>query len=415
MKNSRNFSIWLVLIILLVSSFFPWKNGRAQQAIEILDTKVNYSFGGQVTFWAKTNLETIPEKVQIFFKSENQNDTIVGEVSVRDNELVYVHDLVKYPLQAFSYIQYWFGIQMPGSPAIASQKYSFYYEDNRFSWQMLEDKPFRVHWYEGDMAFGQKILDTAQKSLERANRYIDSEDPENVDIFVYANSAEMQSTLNLGNISIVAGHADPELGVMFVSLPEGPFQQDETDRQIPHELMHILVYQTLGSNYKNLPTWLQEGLASLNETYPNPDYYTVLKDAAKKGTILPMNSLCQGFTLEGGQYYLSYAQADSFTRYLYEEYGSSGIRSLIEAYANGLDCERGAEVGLGKTLTQLESQWQRHTFNENPFIKAFGVLLPWIVILLLLLLTPALLIINSLFKGKNGTQKLPGKQAASGG
>jgi hypothetical protein len=304
---------------------------------------------------------------------------------------------------------------MPGGPAIATQKYPFYYDDNRFSWQMLEDKPFRVHWYEGDMAFGQKILDTAQKSLERANRFLNFKNPDNIDIFVYANSAEMQSTLNLGNISIVAGHADPELGVMFVSLPEGPFQQDETERQIPHELMHILVYQMLGDNYKNLPTWLQEGLASLNETYPNPDYFTVLKDAAEKGTILPMSTLCQGFTLEGGQYYLSYAQADSFTRYLIEEYGSNGIRSLVQAYANGLDCERGAEVGLGKTLTQLESQWQRHTFNQNPFIKAFGVLLPWVVILILLLLTPALLIINSLLRGKNGTQKLNRKQAASGG
>jgi hypothetical protein len=415
MKTLRWFAVLLILFMQLISMVTPWSTVKAQQVVEVKETKVDYYFGGQVTFWAKTNLEKTPESVQIFFKGLNQNDTIVGEVSVRGDELIYIHDLIKYPLPAFSEIQYWFGIKMPGEQAYISPKYSFFYDDNRFSWQTLEDKPFRVHWYEGDLAFGQMVMDTARNSLERANQLLSLNGPEKVDIYVYANGAEMLSTLNLGDITIVAGHADPELGVMFVSLPEGAFQQIETERQIPHELMHILLYQKLGADYADLPTWLNEGLASLNETYPNPDYVTVLEDAAKKGTILPMSSLCQGFTLEGGQYYLSYAQADSFTRYLYETYGADGIQTLIQAYASGLDCERGAEVGLGKTLTQLESQWQRHTFNQNPLFKAFGALLPWVVILLLMLLTPILLIINSLLRGKNGTQKLSEKPAAPGG
>lgn len=156
----------------------------------------------------------------------------------------------------------------------------------------------------------------------------------------------------------MAGHADPELGVMVVSLPPGPGQQMETERQVPHELMHILLYQKLGQDYADLPTWLQEGLASLNETYPNPDYMTVLQDAAKKGSILSMNSLCRGFPAEASKFFQSYAQADSFTRFLYDAYGSEGLQALIQAYANGVECERGAEMGLGKTLTQLDAQWQ---------------------------------------------------------
>jgi hypothetical protein len=415
MKTIRWSAVLLILFIQSVSMVMPWSKVMAQQVVEIQKPQVDYSFGGQVTFLAKTNFEKTPERVQIFIKSMNQNDTIVGEVSVRDNEFVYVHDLVNYPLPAFSEIEYWFGVKMPGEKAFISPKYSFYYDDNRYSWQLLEDKPFRVHWYEGDLAFGQMVLDTAQNSLERANQLLGFSDPEKVDIFAYANGAEMQSTLNLGDISVVAGHANPELGVMFVSLPAGPFQQIETERQIPHELMHILLYQKLGADYADLPTWLNEGLASLNETYPNPDYVTVLKDAAEKETIIPMSSLCQGFTLEGGQYYLSYAQADSFTRYLYETYGSAGMQSLIQAYASGLDCERGAEVGLGKTLSQLEGQWRRNAFNQNPLLKAIGALLPWLAIFLLVLLAPILLIFNSLLRGKNGPQKLSEKPAAPGG
>ncbi len=174
MKTIRLSAVLLILLIQLVSMLMPWSKVMAQQVVEIQETKVDYSFGGQVTFWAKTNLEKTPERVQIFFKGMNQNDTIVGEVSVRDNELVYVHDLVNYPLPAFSEIQYWFGVKMPGEQAFVSPKFSFYYDDNRYSWQMLEDMPFRVHWYEGNLEFGQMVLDSAQNSLERANQLLGS-------------------------------------------------------------------------------------------------------------------------------------------------------------------------------------------------------------------------------------------------
>jgi len=197
MKYLSRFWIIIFVFSLVASSNF-WAPVKAQQNVEILQRDVNYLFGGQVTFWAKARWEEPPESVQIFFKGLNQTNTIVGEVSVRGDELIYVHDLVRYPLPAFSEIEYWYGIQIPGEKPYISQKFSFTYEDNRFSWQMLEEKPFRVHWYEGDLAFGQMVLDVAGGSLDHAQKILGFPKPEKVDIFVYANGAEMQSTLNLG-------------------------------------------------------------------------------------------------------------------------------------------------------------------------------------------------------------------------
>lgn len=406
MKIIRRIKFNLLAILLLGSSAFLWTKVQAQQAIEIVETDVDYSFGGQVTFWAKTNWVTPPKNVQIFFKSLNDVNTIVGEVSVRGNELVYVHDLVRYPLKSFSEIQYWYGVQTEGETSAISRKFSFFYEDNRYLWQMLEEGPFRVHWYEGDLEFGQMVLDVARGSLDHAQGLLTFASPEKVDIFVYANGAEMQSTLNLAGLTIVAGHADPELGVMFVSLPPGTAQQSETERQVPHELMHILLFQKFGKDYEDLPTWILEGLASLNETYPNPDYVTVLEDAAKKETLIPMASLCRGFPAEASKFFQSYAQADSFTRYLNKEYGADGLMALIRAYAGGVECERGAEIGLGKTLTQLDLQWQSKTFHQSPVLKAFEVIFPWVMILILILAAPTLMVINSLLRVKSSGKKI---------
>jgi hypothetical protein len=403
------------LVVLLGSSVFAWKGVQAQEAIGIVETRVDYSFGGLVYFWAKASWDTPPKKVQIFFKSIDDVNTIVGEVSIRGNELFYVHDLVRYPLKSFSEIEYWFGIQTDGQTSSISPKFKFFYEDNRYLWQMLAEGPFRVHWYEGDLEFGQMVLDVARASLENAQGLLAFATPQQVDIFVYANGAEMQSTLNLAGLTIVAGHADPELGVMFVSLPPGSAQQMETERQVPHELMHILLFQKLTQDYKDLPTWLLEGLASLNEKYPNPDYMTVLQDAVKKETLIPMASLCLGFPAEASKFFQSYAQADSFTRYLNQEYGADGLMALIQTYAGGVDCERGAEIGLGKTLTQLDLQWQRQSFLKSPVIKALELVFPWVGILLLILAAPILMALNSLLRVKSAEKKMRQGSAVPGG
>lgn len=415
MKTYHRFWINIISVFILAFSVFKWSAATAQQGVEVLETKVEYTFGGQATFWAKAQWETPPEKVQIFFKSIDQTNTIVGEVNVRGNDLIYVHDLVQYPLKAFTKIQYWFGFQMPGEASYVSPKYSFFYEDNRFSWKTLDDAPFRVHWYEGDLAFGQMVLDIARASLEKAQRLLAFPNPDHVEIYVYANGAEMLSTLNLGGLTNVAGHANPELGVMMVSLPPGPFQQDETERQVPHELMHILLYQKMGKDYADLPAWLLEGLASLNETYPNLEYKRVLLEAEAKDAILPMSTICSAFPTDASIFFQSYAQADSFTHYLYNHYGANGLQSMIQAYANGLDCERGAEVGVGKTLTQLDAQWQWQTFHLDPVIEKLKEVLPWAVIFILLLLTPILLVLTSLLRGKTNPQKMNEKSSVPGG
>ena len=94
----------------------------------------------------------------------------------------------------------------------------------------------------------------------------------------------------------MAGHADPDLGVMVVSVPDGPTQRIEMERQIPHELMHVLLYQLIGNKYQ-LPTWFNEGLATISELYPDPDYYTYLMRAKANDSLIPLTNLCASFPL----------------------------------------------------------------------------------------------------------------------
>ena len=85
----------------------------------------------------------------------------------------------------------------------------------------------------------------------------------------------------MGGSTWVAGHANPDLGVVLVSIAPGENQSMEMERQIPHELAHVLLYRLTGPAYANLPNWLTEGIASQVEGYPNADYTQVLTASAQ--------------------------------------------------------------------------------------------------------------------------------------
>jgi len=383
------FATILLIISLLFGIIPPW---RALADIKVLEPQVDYTFGGQIIFRVNIQSDTPLKKIQVFFRSEGDTSTIGETATINSQgEAVYVYDLTHQPLLAFSKIDYWFTVTPQTGVAFTSPVYSFFYEDNRFNWQVLQENSLRVHWYEGNISFGRSVLDSAQRGLQRIQSLISSTTLGEIDIYVYANAFEMQSASRLGGVNWIAGHADPELGVMMASLPSGPDQLMETQRQVPHELMHIIMYRSVGQGYQNLPVWLKEGLASAVELNPNPDYQRIVIAAIEKGTWIPMASLCQSFPSDASNAFLAYAESALFTRYLHGQSGTSGLQALVKNYANGLDCERGTEAVLGSSLSQLEKQWKQEAFSENNTLDALVKLIPWLILLASVLVVPIIL------------------------
>jgi len=70
----------------------------------------------------------------------------------------------------------------------------------------------------------------------------------------------------------------------------------------------------------------------------------------------------------------------------------TGLQVLVDDYANGLDCQRGAQKALGKNLTRLEYEWQRDVLSKDVTAAVINNLLPWLVLLSIILLTPLILL-----------------------
>jgi hypothetical protein len=381
----------LVVLLLGVIVLIP-RSGQAQVEYEVIPEEPEYTFGDRLNFRASLqSVETIDE-VLLFIQVSDESDLQVHPISFDSfGNLSLEIDLREFPLIAFSNAQYWYQINSVNGDIYTSPRYSFYYRDNRYQWRTLTGEPFTIHWYQGDLAFGEEVLNVALEGLRSTQDLLEIFFPSNLDIYVYDSAQAIQAALPNGGQNWIAGHADPIQGVILVSLPTGPEQLLEMERQIPHELMHIALNYTDSHAYANLPVWFNEGLASLAELYPNPEYQVLIESAFESEELLPLASLCQSFPNDPQGALLAYAESASFTQYLYGQYGQPGFNRLMAAYASGMSCERGIEEALGSNLTSLEGSWRRENFAGITLTKSVQEFLPWLILLLVVLAGPIIL------------------------
>jgi len=393
-------------ILASVSIFFmiaamvaPYQFVYAGQSSTIsIQPQVTYTFGNHLAIQASLSALTGTARIKsgkIFLQTQgssktNEADIILERIDQSSQrwQLSYEQDLGQHPLRAFTNLKYWFAFLLDDGSIITSQIFSFYYEDNRYTWHTSKATPFLFHWYEGSTQLDQEVFNTAWDGVTRAKSILPLDLPQDINIYAYTSAREVQSTLQMGTTNWAAGHADPDLKMIVVSLPTGAGQRQEMARQIPHELMHILLYQKVGERYRNLPVWFAEGLASMTELYPDPDYPLLLQTAQEGNSLISIQSLCDPFPQETSGALLAYAESTSFVRFLHGQYGSSGLEKLLRGYADGQDCERGVETAFGMTLSDLESRWHRDIFESKPILQEMGELAPWLVVFFLVLLIP---------------------------
>ncbi len=394
MARYARFALCFLIGLLLV---FP---GPALAQAE--DETPDYLFGEYILFTGQVQANQPVRSARLVIRKQGEPGALEFPVAAGENgELAYRLDLKtlqpgQNPPRAFSQVEYTFLVTLEDGEEVSIGPASFFYQDNRFSWQERSDGPVRVHWYRGGEDFARDILEAAVLGIREAQSLLPLAVGGEINLYVYASSIEMQAALQAGQ-SWVAGQTAPDLAVAVVSLPPGrPETRFEARRQIPHELMHILLYQHYGAGYANLPAWLNEGLASMAELDPNPDYLTLLEHAIRNDALIPISSLCRAFPADISSALLSYAESNSFTRYLQRQFGAAGLEKLAAGYAGGLECDRGTVVVLGAGLEQLEETWLQESFGRNAFQKAFQDFLPWLVLFTLVLSVPLLLALGAL-------------------
>lgn len=392
----------LAVLILLVQLLLPF----TKTPPEIKDLGVEPTFGEQIAFRVQVQPLDAVRELLVYITPEGQPtvwqsiDLAAADSRGRVTQQVDVRQLSLYPFSRVSYR--YEAVLLDGSKLPGAQGF-FQYDDDRFDWQALESGVFEIHWY-GDATLGQEMANITAEGLQSAQKILDVTPPAPVRIYAYTNARDLQSAMQMTDRPWVAGHASPEVGLVLISVPSGPEKRLELERQLPHEVMHILQYQVMGGGFANQPVWLVEGMASLAEIYPNPEYRSALESAAGAGSLVPFRSLCEAFPRDASGAFQAYAQSESFVRFLYARYGAQGLRTLIDQYNDGLGCAEGFTAALGVPLDQAERRWQQEALGVNVGGLVLSNLSPYLLLGLLVILPGAVVLFAALGPRRQGAQ-----------
>jgi hypothetical protein len=188
----------------------------AQIAFEVITEEPEYTFGEVISFNAALNSDELIDEVLLFIQSSDDSDLQVHVVSI-DNfgNLSTDVDLREFPLIAFSNPQYWYQIRSVDGAIYTSPRNSFIYADNRYQWRTISGDPFTIHWHRGDLAFGEEGLNVALEGFRNTQDLLEVFFPNSLDIYVYETPQAMQAALPKDSQDWIAGHADPDQGVIM--------------------------------------------------------------------------------------------------------------------------------------------------------------------------------------------------------
>lgn len=239
----------------------------------------------------------------------------------------------------------------------------FRVDDARFDWQKLENDRFAVYWYKGGDAFGQKIFDRLNQTINRIEQSIGAHYPNKVQVFVYADDLAFQSILSPGhsNAEFVGATPVNEFSVMLVK--SAPEDLQFAIVAAPHELVHMVIDQELGTGLGQvtMPLWMNEGLASYYEYDPpkmEERYRTLLDDAIKNDALLRLRNYTNTRPNDYNEGLLMYGQGYSVVEFILNEFGHEKMTQIFQELKHGSADEAFQKV-LGVDQDGLENLWRK--------------------------------------------------------
>ena len=384
MKQLLFFFAIISILILAAHHTFPV---NAQDSDLELVSEVEYQFGSHISFIGYPESSEKISRAVVFMRPKRGGETLVLEASIIEDagvqRLEAIIDLRPAPIQPFDLLTYWWRVDYVNGASHSNQAQEFRYDDNRFQWKQLSEVQISIFWVEGADDRAEDILLLAQDSVMILRQSLGLSPPDFLAIYLYPSVADLRSGLQIGGAPWIGAHTVPELGVVLLAAPNTPEALIALERDLPHELAHLLLYEKMGESYANLPAWLSEGLATLQETQANPAYRFELERAVNADALLVTESLCSSFPISESDALLAYAQSASFTQYLLDVYGMGGILQLLDAYQEGTTCTGGIQRVYQRPLTQLEAEWKRVHLQSPTSWQRLTPILPWGLFLLL--------------------------------
>lgn len=231
------------------------------------------------------------------------------------------------------------------------------YDDDRVQWKTLSGNVVRVHWTDGDEAFGKRALKIGEDAVGATAELLGVTESEPIDFFIYGNQPEFYAALGPATRENVGGQAHPDIRTLFALITPADIGASWVESVVPHELTHLVFATAVDNPYHDPPHWLNEGLAVyLADGYGASDREQV-GQAAKAGSIIPLDGLAGAFPTTRERFFLAYAESVSAVDRIVRVSGRDALVKLIRSYADGVSDDEAFQAALGRDVAGFQADW----------------------------------------------------------
>ncbi|MDP2919064.1 MAG: peptidase MA family metallohydrolase [Dehalococcoidia bacterium] len=253
-------------------------------------------------------------------------------------------------------IEYWWVIKDSAGETLKTPPGQVTFEDTRFKWQKLTQGLITVFWYEGGDTFAREIMTAAQDAASRLQQDTGAFLKEPVRLYIYASSQDLLGSMIFpqewtGGVAFTR-YGAISIGISSLNLTWGK-------RAIAHELTHLVTNQMTLNPYNELPVWLEEGIAMVNEGPLQSAFNQVLAQAISNNKLISLQTLASPFSSFAEQSYLSYAESYSVVDYLIRTYGKDKMFALLETFRQGSTYDGALNKVYGFDTQTLNSRWKQ--------------------------------------------------------
>ena len=370
-RNIKLFSVVLILLFNLV----PIHTAYAQNPVTFSDTSVVNHFPEEAIFSSRVSTSGVEiVSAQFIYSSDgyySTNSYSKATIDIQpgqETNLEYVWDTAGSTVVPWSYITYYWDVVDGNGNHHQSEEMSFRYDDIRFDWQSLEDDNIGVWWHDRSKSFGQGVFDIAVRAIRDQRNVFQVELDYPVRIVIYNTFAEYAAFQGIAH-EWVGGQTYSNYGVTVQIVESNTYQSAWLNSVVPHEISHLYFAQATYNPSVSVPNWLNEGVAQYNEYSNHTREADNVRDAAKRGELIPLSALATGFgSYNEERIYLAYNESWSAVDYLAETYGEESIGALLQAYKKGKTTNDAFLVSIGIDVGTFETEWAKTQGVPDDFV-----------------------------------------------
>lgn len=353
----------LVLALFLLLPVLSPVSVQAEEGLAILDSSVEVDFPIKLGFNLSAESDVNITDVRLHYTVDRwsfadiTSEAYIEFVPAPAVDAVWSWDMRKTGgLPPGSTVRYWWTVEDAKGERIETEPMQLQFDDTRYSWRSLTEGKVTLFWYEGDDAFAQELMATAQQGLVRLARDTGAELEKPVEIYIYADSRDLQGAMIFPQ-EWTGGVTFTRFGTIAIGI--APDRLDWGKRAMIHELTHLVINQVTFNPYSDLPTWLDEGLAMYAEGPLEPVLADLLNQAKAAGSLITVRSLSSPFSAYAGESALSYAESQSLIDFLISNYGQSKMLELLNTFREGSSYDGALQKVYGFDMDGLDGLWRK--------------------------------------------------------